>query len=146
LRGQARRRRAIIIVPYPPPRTMHPPPPLLMRTLAAIGGKVFAACSWVDLTLVHTHPTPRQRQRRRYDDEGNAGTRDGNNIKDGGSNSGRWTARRATGAGVGEVEIVTMSVVSGDDALGGGADDAMRAGGRQHDDRGRQTTATSDNC
>jgi hypothetical protein len=67
-----------------------------MTTLAAIGGKGFAACSWVDLTLVHTHPTPRQRQRGSYDDKGNAGTRDGNN---GGNNSGWWTARLATGAG-----------------------------------------------
>ena len=109
---------------------MHPPPPLLMRMLAAIGGKDSAACSWVDSTLVCTHPTPRQRQRRSYDNKGDAGTRDGNNIKDGGSNSGRGTVQRATGAGVGEVEIVTMSaVVSGNDALGGGADDAMRAGG-----------------
>ena len=93
LRGQARRRRRkIIIIPYPHPWMMPPPPPLPMTTLAAIGGKGVAACSWVDSTLVRTHLMPRQRQRRSYDDEDVAGTRDGNNIEDGGSNSGRWTA------------------------------------------------------
>ena len=37
-------------------------------------------------------PTLRQRQRGSYDDEGDAGTHDGNYIKDGGSKSGLWTA------------------------------------------------------
>jgi hypothetical protein len=118
-----------------------------MTTLAAIGGKGFAAYSWVDSTLVRTHPTPRQRQRRSYDNEGNAGTHNGNKIEDGSSNSGRWTAQQATGVGRGEEEIVTMSVVSGNDAVGGAADDAMQAGGRQHNDwgGGRQQQATTGN-
>ena len=51
----------------------------------------------------------------------------------------------AARAGGGEEEIVAMSAVSGDDAVGGEADDAMQVGDRRHDDRGGRATATSDN-
>jgi hypothetical protein len=51
----------------------------------------------------------------------------------------------AARAGGGEEKIVTMSVVSGDDAVGGEADDAMQVGDRRYDDRGGRATATSDN-
>lgn len=55
LKDQARRRRVIIIVLSPPPWTMPPLPPLLMTTLAAIGGKGFAACLWVNLRPESAH-------------------------------------------------------------------------------------------
>jgi hypothetical protein len=68
---------------------MPPLPPLPMTTLAAIGGEGFAACLWVDL---RPESVRHQCRVRGYDDMGEAGTHNGNYIKDGGSKIGWWTA------------------------------------------------------
>ena len=80
-----------------------------MTTLAAIGGEGFAACSWVCLRP-ESAPRRKQRQCGSNVNDGDAGTRNGNNIEDGGGKSGQWTAQRATGTGGGEEETVMTSL------------------------------------
>jgi hypothetical protein len=78
----------------PPPQTMPPLLPLPMTTLTAIGGKGFTSCSWVNL-----QPESALRHRRIIGSAGAtttkvmlAPTMARNNIEDGDSKSGRWTA------------------------------------------------------